>query len=104
MTYNEYTRAEEAISRLPGGAARIWEIINERRGDAPTPPDADYDDLWNAEDRERIIREDRAHRRREALTKGTCPTCNEPGALTRYEARKGYQCSTCTARDEGCGF
>lgn len=34
----------------------------------------------------------------------TCPTCKQPGALTTYEAAKGYQCRDCTARTEGYGF
>ena len=47
--------AHEAIKHLPGGVDRIWEIIKERRGGRPTPPDADFDDFWTEEDRERII-------------------------------------------------
>lgn len=33
----------------------------------------------------------------------TCPTCGEDN-LTEEEARKGYQCRSCTRRDEGYGF
>lgn len=30
----------------------------------------------------------------------TCPTCKTPNALTRHEQARGYQCQSCTARDE----
>jgi hypothetical protein len=33
----------------------------------------------------------------------TCPTCKTPNALTTYEARRGYQCHSCTRADEGPG-
>lgn len=33
----------------------------------------------------------------------TCPTCKTPNALTPFEARRGYQCRTCTAAEEGPG-
>lgn len=38
-----------------------------------------------------------------SVAPGTCPTCGKPGALTSYEARKGYQCRRCTDVDEGRG-
>lgn len=64
-----------------------------------------------AQDQDRAdidAREDwmRGERRRAARSTAsrTCPTCKREGALTRYEAAKGYQCAQCTARDEGTGF
>ena len=31
----------------------------------------------------------------------TCPTCKRPGALTRMEAARHYQCRDCADREEG---
>jgi ribosomal protein L37AE/L43A len=31
----------------------------------------------------------------------TCPTCKRPGALSRREAAKGYQCNACADAEEG---
>jgi hypothetical protein len=33
----------------------------------------------------------------------TCPTCKRPNALSNYEAKRGYQCRSCTRADEGPG-
>ncbi len=45
-----------------------------------------------------------SERRREALRFGTCPSCHTVGALTRFEAARGYQCSACVRREEGYGI
>ena len=34
---------------------------------------------------------------------GLCPTCGKV-KLSAYERRNGYQCPSCTARDEGTGY
>lgn len=41
----------------------------------------------------------RRYRRETASSGKVCPTC-KVNTLTSYEARKGYQCGSCTARDE----
>jgi hypothetical protein len=33
-----------------------------------------------------------------------CPTCGARNVLTRADARNGYQCDACAARDEGLGW
>jgi hypothetical protein len=33
-----------------------------------------------------------------------CPTCKAPNRLTPADARRGYQCDDCAARDEGGGW
>lgn len=32
-----------------------------------------------------------------------CPTCKKPDRLTPADARRGYQCDECAAREEGVG-
>ncbi len=43
--------------------------------------------------------EEKAERARRRAA-GLCPTCGDV-KLSRYERAHGYQCSSCTARDEG---
>lgn len=42
--------------------------------------------------------------KRGELKSRTCPTCHRPGVLSAFEAQRGYQCRSCTARDEGYGM